>query len=72
MTYPPIGARIELIAMPDDPAPIPSGTKGTVTRVTDTSFMKPGTSQISVDWDDGRGLMLVVPPDRFRVIKEDS
>jgi hypothetical protein len=65
-----VGKRIELLSMPNDPAPLPSGSRGRVRRVTDTSFFEKGSVQIDVEWDDGRSLMLVVPPDRFRVIPE--
>lgn len=64
-----VGRRIELIEMPNDPDPIPKGTRGTVTGVVHTGFF--GT-QIWVDWDIDRSLMLVVPPDTYRVIEEET
>jgi hypothetical protein len=58
------GDRIRLIAMSDDPDPIPPGTAGTVTVV-----RQHGTwAQVDVAWDNGRTLMLVVPPDQFEVV----
>lgn len=59
------GRRIELIEMPDDPDPIPKGTRGTIVDVVDCGFF--GT-QIWVEWDISRSLMLVVPPDRYRLV----
>lgn len=58
------GDRIELLEMPNDPDPIPVGSKGTVV---DTYIISEGT-QVDVDWDNGRSLMLIVPPDRFRIV----
>lgn len=55
-----VGSRIRLLQMDNDPYPIPVGTEGTITGV----FEK----QISVDWADGRSLMLI-PEDRFEVIE---
>lgn len=59
-----VGERIELLSMPNDPDPIPVGSQGTITHVEklDDSY------QIDVDWDSGRTLMLITPPDRFRTL----
>ncbi len=53
------GDRIRLLAM-DDIDPVPAGSLGTVGAV---RFLD-GWMQIDVDWDNGRSLMLSVPPDR--------
>lgn len=60
------GDRIELIAMPNDPDPIPAGATGTVVTIIDRYD---GTRQIVVDWDNcvGRSLNLELPEDHFRV-----
>ena len=59
------GDRIRLLQMPDDPDPIPVGSTGTVTQVTEGPL-----GQIQVDWDDsGRSLSLVPGVDRFAVIE---
>lgn len=58
-----IGHRIELLAMPDDPCPIDVGTQGTVTHVQDIGQ---GVVQVMVDWDNGRTLSLIMPPDQVR------
>lgn len=62
-----IGDRVELIDMPDDPSPIPVGTKGTVERINDVKGL--GFTQVQVKWDNGRTLMLSIPPDRVRIIE---
>ena len=53
------GDRIRLISMTDDPDPIPAGTTGTVTGV----YPQNGWTQVDVEWDNGRSLMLSIPPD---------
>lgn len=58
----PQGTRIELIAMCDDPCPVPPGTLGTVRFVDDAC-------QIHMAWDNGRSLALVYGVDEFRVLK---
>ena len=55
------GDRIKLLQMNDDPDPIPAGTLGTVTFINKCGDF----TQIAVDWDNGRKLMLAVPPDRY-------
>lgn len=60
------GDRIALVSMPEDPDPIPVGTKGTVRYV---NVMTEYT-QVIVDWDIQRSLTLVVPPDEVRRIDE--
>lgn len=57
------GTRIRLLAMPDDPDPIPIGTCGTV---------KEGSNgaQIKVEWDIPRSLSLAVGVDEYEVLEE--
>ena len=57
------GTRIRLLAMPDDPDPIPVGSTGTVLAVTEEPL-----GQIEVDWDSGRTLALIPGVDRFEII----
>ena len=45
--YPP-GTRIELISMSDPYAPVPSGTKGTVSFVDDTTIWGAVLSRLSI------------------------
>lgn len=54
----PVGTRIVLHRMDDPYAPIPPGTKGTVTYVDDMG-------QIGMSWDNGSGLALVPGDDSF-------
>jgi len=56
--------RIRLLEMPEDPNPIPTGTTGTVLKV--ASFL--AWDQVSVKWDNGRTLMLAIPPDVIEII----
>ena len=65
MTMVRTGDWIRLINMPDDPDPIPAGSTGIVTRVTEGTL-----AQIDVRWDDsGRSLSLVPGVDQFEVIE---
>lgn len=57
------GDRIKLLSMGNDPDPIPYGTLGTVQRVVDLSWGGKNEWQVQVDWDNGRTLSLVCPPD---------
>ena len=67
-TIPKPGDRIRLIAMPDDPHPVPAGSMGTVVDVASIGSGRNRWFQVDVDWDNGRSLMLVSPPDRFVVV----
>jgi hypothetical protein len=53
--------------MSDDPDPILDGTTGTFAAVRQHRTW----SQVDVDWDNGRKLMLVVPPDQVEVLGGD-
>jgi hypothetical protein len=65
---PRIGDRIRLLAIADDPAPIPIDMRGVITDV----HKHRGWMQIEVDWEYGRTLMLTVPPDQFAVVDPSS
>lgn len=58
------GDRVRLISMPEDPHPIAVGELGTVQRVRDFGDW----SQVEVDWDNGRTLMLTIPDDCVAVV----
>jgi len=59
------GSRIRLLAMPDDPDPIPAGSEGVVVEVTDGPL-----AQIEVRWDNSsRSLALVPGVDVFEIIE---
>ena len=72
MTSPQRGDRIRLVAMPDDPDPVPPGATGTITSVTKHGAGRDAWLQVGVAWDNGRKLMLTVPPDRFEVLSGDA
>jgi hypothetical protein len=65
---PKAGDRIRLIAMPDDPDPIPTGSVGIVIAVSSHGDGKDGWHQVDVDWDHGRNLMLTLPPDQIEIL----
>ena len=62
------GDRIRLIKMSNDPNPIEPGTTGTVRKI-DTVYMF-GEDHLIVNWDNGRGLHLIVGVDEFEVIEK--
>lgn len=62
------GDRIRLISMRGDPDPIPVGSVGTVRNAFRVRRGPDGWTQVDVDWDSGRTLMLTVPPDRFQIV----
>ena len=62
-----VGDRIELLEM-DDPFPIEVGSKGTVRALTPCC----GGLHVDVDWDSGRGLNLILPHDKYRLIERSS
>lgn len=64
MNLPSVGDRIRLTSRMIDPDPIPVGSTGTVTHVNPTHFY----AQVSVDWDNGRKLMMIVPPDTYEAV----
>jgi len=57
------GDHIRLLNMPNDPDPIPVGSEGIVTDVTDGPL-----AQITVKWDNGRSLALIPGIDGFEII----
>ena len=63
-TYPP-GTRIELLSMNDAFAPVPSGTRGTVSFVDDIGTIHPV-------WDNGSTLGVIVGEDSFRKLSQSE
>lgn len=65
-TVPAVGSRIVLLHMPDDPAPLPYGTRGLVESINGPiTIGKLTFVQVTVRWDNGSRLLLSVPPDRW-------
>ncbi len=65
---PAVGDRIRLIHMPEDPDPIPAGSLGTVREI----HHQRGWTQVEVDWDNGRQLMLSLPDDVIEILGPDN
>ena len=62
--------RIRLVHMGEDPEPVPAGSEGTVIDITELNFGDQRQQwQISVRWDNGRGLSCICPPDIVTVIE---
>ena len=59
------GDRIRLVSMPQDPDPIPVGSLGTVVEVHEHRDW----TQVDVDWDNGRSLMLTMPHDCVAIVE---
>lgn len=66
-----VGDRVKLIHMPNDPDPIPAGTTGTITSVNPVRMGPRSFTQYHVNWDNGRSLSCVVPPDQLQVIASE-
>ena len=56
MTLPRPGDRIRLVAMPDDPDPLPPGSVGTIVTVTKHGAGRDAWLQLDVEWENGRKL----------------
>lgn len=67
-TIPKPSDRIRLIAMPDEPHPVPAGSIGTVVGVEQIGTGRDAWFQVDVDWDNERMLMLSMPPDEIVVL----
>ncbi len=65
---PKVGDRIRLIHMPEDPDPIAYGSLGTVRAI----HPHLGWTQVEVDWDNGRHLMLSLPDDVVEIVRSDN
>ena len=56
-----IGKRIKLISMVNEQHPVESGTEGTITSV--------GFDVISVKWDNGRRLGVIIGEDNYQILE---
>lgn len=57
----PVGTRVRLNSMSDDPQPVPPGTEGEITGCNDAG-------QLLMKWSNGRSLSLIPGVDDFTVI----
>ena len=65
-----VGDTIEMIEMEgEDPNPIPSGTKGVVTKINSQVFQGIPEEHLSVKWENGRTLKVLLPHDKIKIIK---
>jgi hypothetical protein len=62
-----VGDRIRLLKMDNDPNPILVGDCGEVTKVNEIKSFE--EIQVSVKWDSGRTLMVLLPHDIIEVIE---
>ena len=62
------GDRVRMVFMPKDPDPVLTGTEGTVTSVQHMDWGHDKFSRVCVDWDNGRTLSCVLPPDHLEII----
>ena len=68
--YPMIGDSIEMIEMEgEDPHPIDRGTKGVVTNITSNYFGGVPEEHLSIKWENGRTLKVLLPHDKIRIIR---
>ncbi len=65
------GQRIECVSMLDEHDPIPSGSRGTVTRVEQWGA-GPQHANIHVAWDSGRTLALLTDVDKWKILTAEK
>ena len=68
------GKRCKLVHMSDDPNPIEQGATGTINLIGPLQNHSPIVPhghewrQIGVKWDNGRSLLVILPPDQIELI----
>ena len=68
--YPMVGDTIEMIEMDgEDPNPIPTGTKGVVTKIESQVISGIPEEHLSINWENGRTLKVLLPHDKIKIIK---
>jgi len=71
--YPMVGDTIEMVGMEgEDPNPIQPGTKGVVTKIDSNVFSGVGEEHLSINWENGRTLKVLLPHDKIRIIKRGN
>ena len=69
--YPLIGDTIEMVEMEgEDPNPILPGTKGVVTNITSNIFQGIPEEHLSINWENGRTLKVLLPHDKIRILNK--
>ena len=53
----------------EDPNPIPTGTKGVVTKIDSQVFSGIPEEHLSINWENGRTLKVLLPHDKIKIIK---
>ncbi len=66
------GDRVRLVFMPNDPNPVPEGAEGTVLDVQQMDWGHDKWSHVAVEWDNGRSLSCVCPPDYLEIIESNQ
>lgn len=70
--YPMVGDTIEMVEMEgEDPNPIPPGTKGVVTKIVSNIFSGIPEEHLSIKWENGRTLKVLLPHDKIRIIEKN-
>jgi len=68
--YPMVGDTIEMVEMEgEDPNPILPGTKGVVTKIVSNIFQGIPEEHLSINWENGRTLKVLLPHDKIKIIK---
>ena len=63
-----VGKRIRLIKMEEDPDPIEALSEGVITWFHSFTHDKQECYQLSVNWDNGRSLGVILPIDEIEFI----
>jgi len=66
------GDRVKLVFMPNDPDPVPEGAVGTVVDVVQLPWGSDIRTQVFIDWDNGRILSCLLPPDHFAIVYDNT
>jgi len=66
------GDRIELVYTDDPYTKLRHGDRGTVLRVSEVPFDPRVSYQLMVRWDSGSRLSLIIPPDDYKVLRDEK